>query len=36
MNDGILDKDDDCPNNPGPKSNNGCPYADTDSDGVSR
>ena len=25
MTDGVLDKDDDCVNIPGPKSNNGCP-----------
>jgi OOP family OmpA-OmpF porin len=30
--DGIYDKDDLCPNEPGPKENNGCP--DTDGDGV--
>jgi outer membrane protein OmpA-like peptidoglycan-associated protein len=30
--DGIYDKDDACPDNAGPKANNGCP--DTDGDGV--
>ena len=29
-----MDKDDKCPNNPGPAKNGGCPYIDTDGDGV--
>lgn len=34
-NDGIVDVDDDCPNEPGVASNNGCPEpADADGDGV--
>jgi type IX secretion system PorP/SprF family membrane protein len=34
--DGVIDKKDDCPDIPGPKSNNGCPEVkkDTDHDGV--
>ena len=31
--DGIPDATDDCPNEPGPSSNNGCPVADPDTDG---
>src|SRR5690606_38420056 len=31
---GIADKDDECPNEAGPASNNGCPYEDRDGDGV--
>jgi outer membrane protein OmpA-like peptidoglycan-associated protein len=31
--DGVYDPDDQCPNEPGPKENNGCP-ADADKDGV--
>lgn len=33
-NDGIKNKEDDCPNTAGPTSNNGCPLPDTDGDGV--
>ena len=29
-----MDKDDDCVTVPGPKENNGCPYKDTDGDGL--
>ena len=29
-----MDKDDDCPFIKGPKKNNGCPYKDTDGDGL--
>ena len=32
--DGILDVDDACPNDPGPPENNGCPDPDRDGDGV--
>ncbi|MEM7086118.1 MAG: OmpA family protein [Bacteroidota bacterium] len=32
--DGVLDKDDNCPKQAGPPSNNGCPEIDTDEDGV--
>jgi len=32
--DGITDKLDDCPKEPGPISNNGCPVLDQDQDGV--
>ena len=32
--DGIVDKLDDCPKEPGPVSNNGCPIEDQDEDGV--
>ena len=32
--DGILDVDDQCPNEPGPPENNGCPDPDRDGDGV--
>src|SRR3569623_1334968 len=31
--DGIVDADDKCPNEPGPKENQGCPDKDTDGDG---
>jgi len=30
----LLDKDDKCPYNAGPAKNDGCPYKDTDGDGV--
>ena len=30
----MLDKDDKCPYLKGPKTNDGCPYTDTDGDGV--
>jgi outer membrane protein OmpA-like peptidoglycan-associated protein len=30
----LLDKDDKCPYNAGPPENEGCPYTDTDGDGV--
>jgi outer membrane protein OmpA-like peptidoglycan-associated protein len=30
----MLDKDDKCPLNKGPKENDGCPYIDTDGDGI--
>jgi outer membrane protein OmpA-like peptidoglycan-associated protein len=30
----LLDKDDKCPYNAGPAKNEGCPYVDTDGDGV--
>lgn len=33
-NDGVLDKDDKCPNIAGPKENDGCPWGDADKDGV--
>jgi ribosomal protein S27AE len=33
-NDGINDDKDGCPEEKGPKANNGCPYADYDRDGV--
>jgi len=33
-NDGILDKDDDCPEVPGIDSLNGCPEIDSDNDGI--
>lgn len=33
-NDGVLDKNDECPNEFGPADNNGCPYPDRDGDGV--
>ena len=32
--DGIIDKLDDCPKEPGPESNNGCPVEDQDEDGL--
>jgi predicted acyl esterase len=32
--DTVLDDDDDCPAEPGPASNNGCPLPDADEDGV--
>ncbi len=32
--DGVFDKDDQCPDQPGPKENNGCPWPDRDGDGV--
>ena len=32
--DGVPDRDDACPDRPGPKENAGCPEADTDGDGV--
>ena len=32
--DGILDKDDKCPYQAGPQSNDGCPEPDTDGDGI--
>ncbi|MEQ8548073.1 MAG: PorP/SprF family type IX secretion system membrane protein [Cyclobacteriaceae bacterium] len=32
--DGVKDKDDECPNTFGPASNNGCPLPDQDGDGV--
>jgi outer membrane protein OmpA-like peptidoglycan-associated protein len=32
--DGVLDPDDACPNEPGPKENKGCPWPDADKDGV--
>jgi len=32
--DGIVDSRDECPDEPGPVSNNGCPVMDTDGDGV--
>ncbi|NJW54697.1 OmpA family protein, partial [Salinimicrobium oceani] len=32
--DGIRDSEDECPNEAGPKENNGCPWNDMDSDGV--
>ncbi|MEG9326597.1 thrombospondin type 3 repeat-containing protein [Salinimicrobium catena] len=31
-NDGVIDSEDDCPNEAGPASNNGCPVEDQDSD----
>jgi hypothetical protein len=31
--DGVLNRNDKCPNNAGPKNNNGCPVADSDYDG---
>ena len=30
----LLMKDDECPNEAGPAANKGCPWADTDGDGV--
>jgi len=33
-NDGVADKDDKCPQQAGPKENNGCPWPDRDGDGV--
>ncbi|GAB1856779.1 hypothetical protein MHTCC0001_16150 [Flavobacteriaceae bacterium MHTCC 0001] len=33
-NDGVLDAIDNCPTQPGPSSNNGCPLPDDDNDGV--
>ncbi len=30
----IIDKDDKCPNIKGPKENSGCPYIDSDGDGI--
>jgi len=30
----LLDKDDKCPTLKGPKENSGCPYIDTDGDGI--
>ena len=30
----LLDKDDKCPEQAGPRDNNGCPYPDTDKDGI--
>ena len=32
--DGVVDKDDKCPTESGPASNNGCPLPDSDGDGV--
>lgn len=32
--DGVLDKNDDCPDEAGPVENKGCPYRDTDNDGT--
>ena len=32
--DGVKDSEDKCPNEAGPKENNGCPYQDRDNDGV--
>jgi outer membrane protein OmpA-like peptidoglycan-associated protein len=32
--DGIIDRQDKCPNDPGPRDNNGCPWGDEDSDGL--
>ncbi len=32
--DGLLDKDDNCPDVAGPIENKGCPYADRDNDGI--
>ncbi len=32
--DGIPDKEDECPNEPGPAENNGCPEKDRDGDGI--
>ncbi|MCK6508901.1 OmpA family protein [Myxococcota bacterium] len=32
--DGILDKDDRCPTQPGPRENDGCPDTDKDGDGI--
>lgn len=32
--DGIVDKDDDCPEEFGPAENNGCPWGDKDEDGI--
>ena len=32
--DGIIDKLDDCPKEPGPVENNGCPWGDADGDGL--
>ncbi|MCL2178077.1 MAG: OmpA family protein [Proteobacteria bacterium] len=32
--DGIPDSEDGCPDEPGPKENNGCPYPDRDGDGI--
>ena len=32
--DGIIDKLDDCPKDPGPVENNGCPWGDADEDGL--
>lgn len=32
--DGVFDKDDGCPNEPGPKENKGCPWPDRDGDGI--
>lgn len=32
--DGVFDRDDACPETPGPVSNQGCPLADDDNDGV--
>lgn len=32
--DGIVDSRDECPDEPGPASNNGCPISDRDGDGV--
>jgi type IX secretion system PorP/SprF family membrane protein len=33
-NDGVKDKNDECPNTFGPESNNGCPLPDQDGDGI--
>jgi len=33
-NDGVVNKDDECPDVQGPAENNGCPYPDNDEDGV--
>ena len=33
-NDGVLDRDDSCINEPGAIENNGCPWPDDDNDGV--
>ena len=32
--DGVADNEDNCPDTPGDKENNGCPWADADGDGV--
>lgn len=32
--DGIVDKEDDCPEEFGPEENNGCPWGDKDEDGI--
>jgi hypothetical protein len=33
-NDGVYDNQDNCPNQKGPKANQGCPYSDYDNDGI--